>query len=289
MSRLAASVKIFLSSYDTPKSAQQDYSRNKDSKREPGDLLSCFTLNWVLFCMRWSVWMCLFQSGWRDGILSASHFTTHRNHPTEDDDQDARNEIPGNSNDGGRTGKANGRVNGWFWLWFTWTPPSLELHISIHFSSHLLILFLSLYFFLFFKTGAMGQEMAESEYQWMKERGEWGVKMELGTHSEPRVFINLWERDRRRTWERERKRRDLSTEIFFRWFEVQFYCLFPSSSSQASSMMKQLCIFLPSCRVLPLVAGLKESVQPNTHKLFALIEFCPLHYIFVFTFSLICQ
>lgn len=29
--------------------------------------------------------MCLFESLRRDGILSASHFTAHRNHPTEDD------------------------------------------------------------------------------------------------------------------------------------------------------------------------------------------------------------
>lgn len=131
MSRLAASVKIFLSSYNTQKSAQQDYSRNKDSKREPGDLLSCFALNLVLFCMRWSVWMCLFESLRRDGILSASHFTAHRNHPTEDDDQDAPNEIPGNSNDDGGRGKANGRANGCLWLWFTWPPPSLELHSCV--------------------------------------------------------------------------------------------------------------------------------------------------------------
>lgn len=49
LSRLAASVKMFPSSYDAQKSAQQDYIRNKASKRQPGDLLSCFTLNRVLF------------------------------------------------------------------------------------------------------------------------------------------------------------------------------------------------------------------------------------------------
>lgn len=106
MLRLAASVKIFPSSYGAQKSAQQDYCRNKDSKRQPGDLLSCFALKRVLFYVRWSVWICLFESLRRDGILSASHFTTHRNHPTEDDDQDPPNEMPGNSNDGGGTGEA---------------------------------------------------------------------------------------------------------------------------------------------------------------------------------------
>lgn len=55
--------------------------------------------------------MCLFESLRRDGILSASHFTTHRNHPTEDDYQEPPpptpfNEMARNSNDGGETGEA---------------------------------------------------------------------------------------------------------------------------------------------------------------------------------------
>lgn len=46
--------------------------------------------------------------------------------------------------------------------------------------------------------------MAESEYQWMNEGRDWGVRKELGTHSEPWVLINLWEREGEHEKERER-------------------------------------------------------------------------------------